>query len=414
MSKSAPASGGAVGPGNPAQPLDAPETRSPAGRATRMRRGGRAALAAASVTLLSLVVVAAVFVDPRPPVAPPPAGPPWPPPPPCAWLSNIVLEQRAERWWATVEADLRGGPLPQTGQAIDTAVQEAFAPVYVHIPEFLDWHYSVPGQYTQLALAVAARLQEWGFPRVLVERLAGSALIAALLEWLQGWEPTRATLERLAGLEPLAASAVEQLDRFRLQVDERLFSGLSDRVRRASDEVERVMRAEMRALIDRRIQNEAELVPAGADAGADSACPVPERIQRAYEALLEAAVPDTIRRFTGTAAPTGILSVAAGVRTASAARALMRGLSARLSRRLLPGMGRLLGIGVGAGTWLLLDSLVILADEYFTREQFQQELTALVDEQRAGLRADLSAQVDEIRVRVTLGPVAPVELGGPD
>ena len=108
-----------------------------------------------------------------------------------------------------------------------------------------------------------------------------------------------------------------------------------------------------------------------------------------------------------------VLSVAAGVRAASAARALMKGLSGRLSRRLLPGIGRLLGVGVGAGVWLLLDSLVLFADEYFTREQFQEELTSLVDEQRAGLRVDLSARVDEVRM-TTLGPVTPAALEGVD
>ena len=150
---------------------------------------------------------------------------------------------------------------------------------------------------------------------------------------------------------------------------ERLFGSLSDRVRLASDEVEMVMRAEVRELIARRIRDEVDLFPAAASVRADGSCSDVEsvRTRLAYEGMLEAAVPETVQRFTGTTAPTGILSVAAGVRAASAARALMKGLSGRLSRRLLPGIGRLLGVGVGAGVWLLLDSLVLFADEYFTR-----------------------------------------------
>ena len=77
------------------------------------------------------------------------------------------------------------------------------------------------------------------------------------------------------------------------------------------------------------------------------------------------------------------------------------------------GVGRLLGVGVGTGVWLLLDSLVLFADEYFTREQFQEELTSLVDEQRAGLRMDLSVRANEVRM-TTLGPVTPAELQGAD
>ena len=138
------------------------------------------------------------------------------------------------------------------------------------------------------------------------------------------------------------------------------------------------------------------------------------RTRLAYEGMLEAVVPETVQRFTGTTAPTGILlSRAAGVRVTSAAGTLMKGLSGRLSRRLLPGVGRLLGVGVGTGVWLLLDSLVLFADEYFTREQFQEELTSLVDEQRAGLRMDLSVRANEVRM-TTLGPVTPAELQGAD
>ena len=178
-------------------------------------------------------------------------------------------------------------------------------------------------------------------------------------------------------------------------MDERLlFGSLSDRVRLASDEVEMVMRAEVRELIARRIRDEVDLFPAAASVRADGSCSDVESVRTrlayqpvakgpaafdgrcipsdrvvprsnmanmlprhalsagrlarlgatrgfttgCYEGMLEAAVPETVQRFTGTTAPTGILSVAAGVRAASAARALMKGLSGRLSRRLLPGI----------------------------------------------------------------------------
>ena len=380
---------------------------------TPMRWAVRTVLTLASVALLSFVVATTIF-DPFGPLdAPSPPGPPSPPVPPCEWLSDLELEQIAERWWATVEAGLRGQPLTETEQAIEVRAEEAFAPVYAHIPEFLDWHYSVAGQYTQLAVVIVALLEEWGFPRAL-ERLGGSELLQAVFQRLRGWEPTRATIERLASLE-LPAAARGQLDRWQGQVDARLFGDLSDRVRLASDEVERVMRAEMRDMIARRIRDEVDLLPVATGARADGPCSDVEtvRIRLAYERMMEAAVPETVQRFTASAAPTGILSVAAGVRAASAARALMKGLSGRLSRRLLPRIGRLIGVGVGAGVWLLLDSLVLYADEHFTREQFQEELTALVDEQKAGLRADLSMRAEEVRM-TTLGPVPPAALEGAD
>ena len=377
-----------------------------------LRWAVRTVLTLASVVLLSFAVVTAVF-DPFGPLDTPPPGSPPLPTPGCEWLSNLELEQLAERWWATVEAGLRGEPLAETERTIEVRAEEAFAPVYARIPEFLDWHYSVAGQYTQLAVVIVTLLEEWGLPAAL-GRLAGSEPMKVFVDWLQGWEPTRETIDRLAGLD-LPAAAREQLDRWQGEVDARLFGDLSDRVRLASDEVERVMRAEMRDMVARRIRNEMVLLPIGAPVRAARPCSDAEtfRVGLAYENMLEAAVPETVQRFTASAAPTGIFAVAVGVRSAAAARAIVRGLSGRLTRRLLPRLGRLIGIGVGAGTWLILDLLVLYADEYFTREQFQEELTALVDEQKAGLMADLSARADELRT-TALGSFTPAALEGAD
>ena len=392
------------------EPLDAEEMDPSPRNATPKRWVSRTVLAVASIGLLAFVL-AAIVLDPG--EEPPAPKPPSTSGPPCDWLSDLDLEQIAERWWATVEAGLRGEPLAETGQAIEVRVQEAFAPVYGHIPEFLDWHYSVAGQYTQLLVAIVALLEEWGFPRAL-ERLAGSELMKAVVDRLQEWEPTRATIELLAGLD-LPAAAREQLDDWRQQVDARLFGDLPDRVRLASDEVERVMRAEMGELVARRLRNEMDLLPIDAPVRAAGPCSDEEtvRVALAYERMLEATVPETLQRFTTTAAPTGLFAVVAGVRSAAAARAIVKGLSGRLTRRLLPRIGRLIGVGVGAGVWIVLDLLVLYADEYFTREQFQEELTALVDEQKAGLMADLSARADDVRL-TALGSVPPAGLGSAD
>ena len=366
-----------------------------------------------TVVTIGLVwfVLATTAFDPRD--QPKPTPPPTPTPP-CEWLSNLELEQIAARWWARVEAGLHSEPLPETDQAIEVRVAEAFAPVYEHIPEFLDWHYSVTGQYTQLLVVIVTLLEEWGLPKALAERLAGSELVTVVFDWLREWEPSRAFLERLARLD-LPAAAREQLDHWRQQVDARLFGDLSDRVRLASDEVERVLRAEMRDMVAQRLRNEMDLLPIDARARTAGPCSEIEaaRVAEAYERMLEAAVPQTVQRFTASTAPTGILAVAAGVRSAAAARAIVKGLSGRLTRRLLPRLGRLIGVGVGAGAWFFLDLLVLYADEYFTREQFQEELTALVDEQKAGLKEDLWARTNEVRM-TALGSFTPASLEGAD
>ncbi len=63
---------------------------------------------------------------------------------PCDWVREIDLQQRAARWWAAVEASLRNAPLTDTQTTMSDGVDEAFAPAYDRIPEFLDWHYSGP------------------------------------------------------------------------------------------------------------------------------------------------------------------------------------------------------------------------------------------------------------------------------
>ena len=347
-----------------------------------------------------------------------PCEPPCPPPPPCEeqrsqqpceWLSELELEDLAERWWARLDAGLRGERLPETEQAIDTRVEEAFAPVYAHIPEFLDWHYSMAGQYTQLLVVIVTLLEEWGFPRALAERLATSELMKAVFDWLREWEPSRAMLERLAGLDLTAAR--EQLDRWRQQVDARLLGDLSDRARLAATDVEIVMRAEMRDLVAQRLRNEMDLLPRGGRVRATGPCSEIEtdRIAQTYERMLDAAVPETVRQFTASVVATGLFAPVAARRVA-AAGAILKGLPGRLTRRLLPRLFRLIG---GAGIWILIEILVLYIDEYFTREQFQAELTTLVDEQRAALKADLAARADEVRM-TALGPATPAALGGAD
>jgi hypothetical protein len=373
----------------------------------------RTVLTLASLTLLLFVIATTTSGVLEPPIPPQPPSPPLLPAPTCERLSDLELEQAAERWWATVEAGLRGEPLAETEQAIETRVEEAFAPVYTHIPEFLDWHYSLAGQYTQLANVIVTLLEAWGLPAAL-GRLAGSEALQAVVDRLQEWEPTRAIVHALVDLD-LPAAAREQLDNWQQQVDRRLFGDLSDRMRLASDEVETAVRAGMRELIARGIRNEMDLLPTAARVPAWGPCSNVEtaRVRLAYERMLEAAVPETVQRFTASVAPTGIFAAAAGIRSAAASRAIVKGLSGRLTRRLLPRIGRLIGVGAGAGAWLFLDLLVLYADEYFTREEFQAELTALVDEQKAGLKADLAARADQARL-AALGPFTPAALEGTD
>ena len=77
---------------------------------------------------------------------------------PCKGIANFhVLQQRVAERWREFSEELQRTPLPETSQAINERVEEAFTPVYDRIPALLDWHYSLRGQITELALRASGR-----------------------------------------------------------------------------------------------------------------------------------------------------------------------------------------------------------------------------------------------------------------
>ena len=408
----------------------APPTR--ADRTGLMPWAWRTILVLTSVALLSIVVLSTSMdlleVDTPTPKALPGE------PPPCDRVPEDDLERLAERRWRQFLVRLRREPLPQTSQALEEHLATAFEPVYARIPGFLDWHYSVTGQYTELALAVVNQLQNSELAQAALDHLAESALAHEVAELLRGWDFTGAVLDRLpAGVDRLQGA----LDQLQQGMDSRLLADLSDRIQLAAEDVETVMKNEMRNSIAQRIHDEVQTLPAHAHVQAATPCPAGETagLRTAYERILEAAVPHTIRRFTDSAVPTGIVAVGAGVRGALAGRALVKGLSRRLLARLAgrtasargsaaaagaaagavfgPLGAAVGGLAAGSAAWLLADIAVLFVDEHFNRDDLQRELTALVDEQKAEVEAAMSRAVDEAKSEA-LGEVTPVELGNLD
>ena len=327
---------------------------------------------------------------------------------PCDWIREIDLQQRAAKWWAAVEAGLRNAPLTDTETTVSDSVDEAFAPAYDRIPEFLDWHYSLAGQYTEVAILIARTLEQWGFVQAIAAQVA--ELVSTLLDWLRRWSPTRQALERLARLE-LVASARRHLDDFRDRLDGGIFEGLPERMGEVTSRVEAAMQRELRDVVTRSLRAELDLVPrTGMPEQAPGCEPDRTQIDRdAYEAMLDAAVPDGVRRLITTGVPAGILASAAAARSAGAGTRVLKRLAQRQGRRLVPQLARVVGIAGGAGVWVLLDSFALFADELLTRDEFEAELTELVDEQRSEMKSALMIEVHELR-RVTLTPGTPAEI----
>ncbi len=388
----------------------------------------RTVLLLASVTLLC-IVAAGTVVDPLLYIGPPRVDPPsssadaYPPCPTAhatAWrsrpMTDAELERMAQRRWLEFRGRLRDAPLPRTDQALRDHVDAAFEPVYARIPEFLDWHYSVAGQYTQLGQVILDQLEGSHLARAAFERLQSSQLAQAVLDRLGESSLTQAAVERLRDSE-IVLAAVDQL---RQGVDARLFGDLPDRIGQVSDNVERAMKEEVNALIERRILDEVRTLPPRGYVESATPCPASETpgIGIAYEGMLRAAIPQTLRRFTNSAAPTGIVAAGAALSGAAAAGALVRGLSRRVLFRTAGRTARALGAAVGglaAGTaaWLLVDTAVLFVDEHFNRDDLEREITELVDEQKAEIKSALSRAVGQAKSEA-LGEFTPSQLSGRD
>ena len=386
----------------------------------------RTVLLLASVTLLC-IVAAGTVVDPLLYIGPPRVDPPsssadadqpcpntalspWSSAPPTDTELVLVARNR----WRGLRARLRREPLPRTGQALEAQLDAAFEPTYASIPEFLDWHYSVAGQYTQLGQAILDRLERSQLARAAFDRLQSSQLARAVLDRLGESELAQGAIDQLQDSELVRTA----LDRLQQGVDARLFGDLPDRVGQVSDNVERVMREEVNALIERRIQDEVRTLPPRGYTDGVGPCRKSEArgVGIAYEGMLRAAIPQTLRRFTNSAAPTGIIAGGAALPGAGAAGALVRGLSRRLFSRTAGSTARAIGAAVGgltAGTaaWLLVDTAILFVDEHFNRDDLERELTELLDEQKEEIESALWRAVSEARSEA-LGAFTPSELTG--
>ena len=406
------------------QPQDRPEvsevaSSAPAKRVGLATRAWRTILVLISATLLSIVVgTASIDVLLRVEMPTPPE-PPDTALPDCGRMPDHELERLGRAWWTSAAGRLGREPLPLTERALEDNVDAAFGPVYARIPGFVDWHYSLAGQYAQLAQAIPDRLLESQLARAALERLRDSRFVQAALDRLRESQLARAALERWRDSE-LVREVLDHLERLRQATDSRLFADLPDRVRHASASVETVMREEMRELIARSMRDEVQTLPAYPLPRPGTPCTEVGTVglRTAYESMLTVAMPDAVRRFTASAPPTGILAAGAAARGAVAGRTLIKGLSARLLTRTAGRTASALGaaaggLAAGAAAWLLVDVAVLVVDEHLNRDALERELIELVDEQKAAMKAELGGAVDEARSQA-LGAITPSEMNGRD
>ena len=370
--------------------------------------GWRTTLALASVTLL-LVMAGAIrswLERPEGPVVPdPPArgaeltgGP--------ARLSDEDLEGLLRRRVQECLCDDGRLRLDPDGDAHDQ-IEAVFGPIYAtNIPEFLDWHYTVVGQYTELAMAAAGRLEQ--------------------------------------------------------EIDSRLFGNLTEQVELASGAIATMQESEARALLAQCIESEVQLLDADRETRELRVRMLNEAIGDARRlaalqgpsvfASLNEAIGDALRRLAASAGVSGSgrtrgAGVAGGLLVKAIVKKLLASIAVKTTGKSavkavgswkgaaavaaalspLGPVGTVVGGVLGAaGGWFIVDLLAVEVDEFLNRDDLERELVALTDERRAETAAAMSAAI-EARARAfdamclprafdepesePLGPFTPSELG---
>lgn len=321
--------------------------------------GWRTILALASVTLL--LVMAGVIKSwperPDGPVAPdPPArGAELPGGP--ARLSDEDLGALLRRRVQECLCDDGRLRLEHADGALHEQIEAVFGPIYAtNIPEFLDWHYTVVGQYTELALAAAGQLEQ--------------------------------------------------------EIERRLFGNLPEQVELASGAIATVQESEARALLAQCIESEVQLLDADRETRELRVRMLNEAIDDTLRRLAASAgvsgsgavgagvaggmlVKAMVKKLLASiAVKTTGKSGAKAVGSWKAAAALAAALSP------LGPVGTAVGGVLGAaGGWLIVDRLAVEVDELLNRGDFEHELVALADERRAEIATAMSAAI-EARARV--------------
>lgn len=262
----------------------------------------------------------------------------------------------------TQEIDVAGGEIDQV---IARRMDEVFEPVYGQIPVFLDFHYSLIGEYTELASAVSQQagaeltrilFTEVGFDRRLSDGVAaigneGDAILSDVLIKLR-----RDLQERFA----LDESEVE------------ILSG--------------VVTLTMADAQKRFGGSDLMLKGAGAAVGAGAVAAVVAKTvgQKMTAKLMVKAAGKTAVKTAG---------IGGGSAT-GAAIGLVCGPAAWIC---VP----VAAVAAGTAAWLATDKVVIEADEYLNRESFEAQIRAAIDDEKVRIGAKLS-QIYQQRLGVIL------------
>ena len=238
-------------------------------------------------------------------------------------------------------------------QRVSQHIDAAFVPVYEQIPAFLNFHYSVIGEYTELATALSGdlggELQRILFTEIGFEQRLDDAMSAIHAD---GEAVFGALMER-----------VKQQLQQRFELDEVELGLLSSVVTLSSEDA-----------LKRFGGSELLIKGAGAVVGAGAvAAVVAKTLGKKLSAKLAAKV----------AGKTTVKAAGFGAGAATGATSgLLCGPAAWICAPVA-------AVAVGAAFWLLTDKAVVEMDEYLNRDAFEVELRQVIDVEKQRIKITL-------------------------
>lgn len=207
----------------------------------------------------------------------------------------------------------------------------------------------------------------------------------------------------LGQYQQLSAAVLGELES---EAKSRLFSGVNERLESASEKIDGVFEDEFLSLISAKIQDEAQTVD--------------EAARATYESLLNEAMSDSIQRFSSSA-PFSVAAVSEFIRNKAvfdgiAKEAVKKIAAAVVKKAATSAAAKTVGGGVAAGTavpapgigiigavaaWLGIEAVQVKLDEYWNRDEFEQELITLIDKAKADLKTDMESSRSKTLARVT-------------
>lgn len=229
---------------------------------------------------------------------------------------------------------------------IDDAMDQIFQPVHAAIPGYTDFHYTVWGQYAELLAAGAETLG--------IEKEVGSVMREKLFVSFED-----RYLQQVAHLNEIYLSAVNES----IEADAEKLAGELDEA--MSEE----LKAALKPILADTKQRMRVTVPTGAAATVTVAVIVKPIAKKIVASTAAKVVGKTVIKYTG---------IGGGAASGALVGSFFGPVGTAVG-----------GVGGAAAAWLIADYTVVKLDEYFFREDFEAELAAAINEQKAALQKQI-------------------------